>query len=142
MKKMAECIFCKIVSGEIEANAVYENSSAVAFLDANPLVDGHTVVVPKGHVERFSDMDEETAAGLFDAVQKVNDAVLLGLGADGTNIGLNDGKAAGQAIPHTHVHIIPRHVDDGGGSLHSIIQRDDVSGLEEVQEKLVNYLDG
>ncbi len=137
---MADCIFCKIVDGEIEANKIFENSSAFAFLDANPLVDGHVVVVPKGHVERFSDMDGEAAAGLFDAVQAVHDAILSGLDADGTNIGLNDGKAAGQAIPHTHVHVIPRYSDDGGGSLHSIVQSDDISELEEVQEKLLSSL--
>ncbi len=133
---MSDCIFCKIAAGEVEAEVLFENDYAVAFLDANPLVDGHTVVIPKQHFGRFSDLTEETATGLFAVVREVNDAILSGLGADGSNIGLNDGEAAGQAIPHTHVHIIPRYAGDGGGSLHSIVKRSPEVELEEVAETL------
>ena len=133
---MSDCIFCKIAAGEVEAEVLFENDYAVAFLDANPLVDGHTVVIPKQHFGRFSDLTEETATGLFAVVREVNDAILSGLGADGSNIGLNDGEVAGQAIPHTHVHIIPRYAGDGGGSLHSIVKRSAEVKLEEVAENL------
>lgn len=133
---MADCIFCKIVSGEIDAHVIFENEHALAFLDANPVVDGHTVIVPKEHVERFSDASDELLGGLFSAVREVNRAVLKGLDADGANVGLNDGKAAGQAIPHTHVHVIPRYSGDGGGSLHSIIRGEASEELKNVAEEL------
>ena len=133
---MVDCIFCDIVNGEIDAHVVYESDHALAFLDANPVVDGHTVVVPKKHVERFSDMATEDIGGLFSAVREANKAVLAGLDADGANVGLNDGRAAGQAIPHTHVHVIPRYSDDGGGSLHSIVRSEASKDLEVVAKKL------
>ncbi len=133
---MSDCIFCSIVKGDIDAEIVFENDYALGFLDANPLADGHTVVVPKEHFERFSDLTEEVATGMFAIVKEINEAVMAGLEADGTNIGINDGEAAGQAIPHTHVHVIPRYHDDGGGSLHSIVKGEGESELAEIGEKL------
>lgn len=133
---MPDCVFCQIVDGKIDAEVVFENEYAMGFLDANPLVDGHTVVVPKEHFERFSDLTEEVATGVFSVLREVNQAILTGLDADGTNIGLNDGKAAGQAIPHTHVHVIPRYSEDGGGSLHSIVSAEKVEELPRVAEQL------
>lgn len=133
---MSDCIFCSIAAGEIDAEVVFENDYAIGFLDANPVVDGHTVVVPKEHFERFTDLTEEVATGVFATVREVNEAIQNGLGADGTNIGINDGEAAGQAIPHTHVHVIPRYHDDGGGSLHSIVSGAQESDLKEIGEKL------
>lgn len=133
---MAECIFCDIVSGEIDAHTIFENDRALAFLDANPIVDGHTVVVPKRHVERFSDMPQEVIGGTFSAVREVNRAILTGLDADGTNVGLNDGEAAGQAVPHTHIHVIPRYSGDGGGSLHSIVSGEASEDLKKVVGQL------
>lgn len=133
---MSDCVFCKIVDEEIDAEVVYENDYAMAFLDANPVVDGHTVIVPKEHFERFSDLTEEVATGVFSVLREVNEAILTGLEADGTNVGLNDGEAAGQAIPHTHVHVIPRYSGDGGGSLHSIIKVGGEKELPDVAETL------
>jgi len=133
---MADCIFCGIANGEIDAQVIFESDRAIAFLDANPVVDGHTVVIPKEHVERFSDMPDEAIGGLFSAVREVNRAILNALAADGANVGLNDGKAAGQAIPHTHVHVIPRYSGDGGGSLHSIVRGEANEALENVAERL------
>ncbi|MFB6290668.1 MAG: HIT family protein [Candidatus Bipolaricaulia bacterium] len=133
---MADCVFCDIVEGEIDAHVIFENDGAVAFLDANPVVDGHTVVVPKSHVERFSELPDEVTGELFSAVKEVNRGILTGCEADGANVGLNDGKAAGQAIPHTHVHVIPRYFDDDGGSLHSIVKAEAKEDLQVVAEKL------
>ena len=133
---MSDCVFCKIVDGDIAAEVVLETEHAVAFLDANPVVDGHTVVVPREHAERFSDLMADDLAGLFAAVQKVNDAILAGLDADGSNIGLNDGRAAGQAIPHTHIHLIPRYSAAGRRSLHSIVEGEAGEYLGDVCKKL------
>lgn len=134
---MSDCIFCSIAEEEVDAEIVFENDYAVGFLDANPLVDGHTVVIPKVHFERFSDLTEEVAMGIFAAVKEINKAIMSGLGADGANIGINDGEVAGQAISHTHVHIIPRHQGDGGGSLHSIVKGEgEGESLDVIGEKL------
>ncbi|MBS3786873.1 HIT family protein [Candidatus Bipolaricaulota bacterium] len=137
---MADCVFCDIVSGEIDAHVVFENDHALAFLDANPIVDGHTVIVPKKHLERFSEMPREFIGGTFYAVREVNRAILTGLDAEGTNVGLNDGEAAGQAIPHTHVHVIPRYSDDGGGSLHSIVSGEAGEDLKKMAEQLKSVI--
>lgn len=137
---MADCVFCDIVSGEIDAHVVFENDHALAFLDANPIVDGHTVIVPKKHLERFSEMPRELIGGTFYAVREVNRAILTGLDAEGTNVGLNDGEAAGQAIPHTHVHVIPRYSDDGGGSLHSIVSGEAGEDLKKMAEQLKSVI--
>ncbi|MFP4136016.1 MAG: HIT family protein [Candidatus Acetothermia bacterium] len=133
---MVDCVFCGIAEGEIDAEIVFENDYAVGFLDANPIADGHAVVVPKEHFERFSDLTEEVATGMFAVVKEVNGAIVSGLGADGANIGINDGEAAGQAIPHVHVHLIPRYRGDGGGSLHSIVEGSVQEDLGEIGEKL------
>src|SRR3989338_8621190 len=116
------CIFCKIVAGEISNYTVYEDANMLAFLDVHPCSKGHTVIVPKKHVENLSAMDGElwntTLAGVQQALKKVYTA----LKPDGVNIGINDGEAAGQTVPHVHWHIIPRYKGDAGGSVHSIIR--------------------
>ncbi|MFP4588801.1 MAG: HIT family protein [Candidatus Bipolaricaulota bacterium] len=133
---MENCIFCKIVSGSQEALKVVETDHSVAFLDINPLTDGHTVVIPKSHYQHLSDVPDSELADLIQTTQKVNKVVQTAMGADGANIGLNDGEQAGQAIPHTHFHIIPRYTGDGGGSFHSIVNMDTREDLEKVQEQI------
>ena len=119
---MNDCIFCKIVAGEVPCHKVYEDENVLAFLDAFPHAKGHTVVVPKRHVNSVFDFSEDErikfSAGLSAAVRRVNEVVK----PDGMNIGLNDRPAAGQVVPHVHWHIFPRFEGDGGGSVHSIIK--------------------
>ncbi|MCK5290314.1 MAG: HIT family protein, partial [Candidatus Aenigmarchaeota archaeon] len=119
---MENCIFCKIAKREIPAKIVYEDDFTIAFLDISPCAEGHTVVIPKQHFEKFTDMEEEDAGNLFASVQKVAKAVEKALNIQASNIGLNNGKAAGQEVPHVHVHIIPRYEGDNGGAIQSIIQ--------------------
>ena len=107
------CVFCKIVKGEVPAYKVYEDEFVLAFLDINPINDGHTLVIPKKHHEDFLHLDEKEIAELMHAVQKVAKAVKKATNADGINIGMNIGKAAGQIIFHAHVHVIPRFENDG-----------------------------
>jgi len=102
---MTDCIFCKIIDGEIPGNKVYETENVVAFLDANPVSKGHTLVVPKKHVEDIhgaEDMDY-----LMDALVKVSDAVEEAFDPEGINIAQNNGEAAGQEIFHLHFHVTP-----------------------------------
>lgn len=127
------CIFCQIVSGQLESRPVYEDKFTLAFLDVNPLAPGHTVVIPKAHIERLEDLPAEQMGPLFEAVRQVTDKVQQAMKVDATTIGINNGRAAGQAVPHLHVHIIPRRADDGGGSLHSIVHSDGSLSLDEVQ---------
>jgi histidine triad (HIT) family protein len=129
---MSDCLFCKIIAGEIPCYKVYEDENVLAFLDIHPHAKGHTVVIPKKHAETVWDINTETfervAAGLQTAAGKVQ----AQLKPDGMNIGLNNGKAAGQAVGHLHWHILPRWEGDGGGSMHSIIRNDQGADVKEI----------
>ncbi len=116
------CIFCRIVAGEIPAEIVAKDEHTVAFLDIAPLADGHTVVVPRRHVATIEDMPSTEAVALFGAVQRLAGPVRSAVGADGSTIGINNGAATGQTIPHVHVHIVPRRDGDGAGSVHTIFR--------------------
>ena len=132
-----DCLFCKIVSGEIPCHKVYEDDFSFAFLDISPSSEGHTVVIPKKHFETFMDMGEEDAGNLFTSVRIVASKVQNGLSVDGLNIGFNNGKVAGQEVPHVHIHIIPRREDDGGGAMQTIVQsHPKTDNLEELAEKI------
>ena len=115
-----DCIFCSIVDGEIPARTVHETGDVVAFLDANPLARGHTLVIPKSHAEHVGDLGDDLTSELFAAVAELTPRVRSTVGADGANVGINDGEAAGQEVPHVHVHIIPRFEGDGGAPLHAV----------------------
>lgn len=108
-----DCIFCKIVRNEIPSAKVYEDHEFLAFLDIHPVNPGHTLVIPKAHFDRFDTTPPEIVGRLYQLVQRLAPAVMAGVGAQGYNLGLNNGPAAGQVIFHTHVHIIPRQVKDG-----------------------------
>lgn len=117
-----DCLFCKIVAGEIPNYTVYQDEDTLAFLDIHPCATGHTVVIPKRHVENMSDMSEAEQAVLARAIQAAAQKVYSAVQCAGMNIGINDRAAAGQAVPHAHWHLIPRFNNDGGGSMHSIIR--------------------
>ena len=115
-----ETIFDKIVAGEIPARTVHENDTTLAFLDANPLAPGHTLVIPKEGYERVRDLPPSLSADLFAAVHDLTPRIENAVDADATTIGINDGPAAGQEVPHVHVHIVPRFEGDGGGPIHGV----------------------
>jgi histidine triad (HIT) family protein len=114
-------IFERIIDGDIPAHIVHETDHAVAFLDANPLAPGHTLVVPREPYTRLRDAPPEVSAGVFEVVRTVAPAVEDAVDADATTVGINDGTAAGQEVPHLHVHVVPRFEGDGGGSLHTVM---------------------
>ncbi|MEK7139899.1 MAG: HIT family protein [Patescibacteria group bacterium] len=107
------CIFCEIIAGAIPAAVVYEDEESIAFLDITPINQGHVLVVPKHHSRNIFDARHETLAPLMRSVQKIAHAVRAGTGAEGINIHMNNESAAGQAVFHTHIHIIPRFHEDG-----------------------------
>lgn len=116
-----ECIFCKIASGEIPSNKVYEDDTTLAFLDINPRNPGHALVTPKKHTETVMDTRESEAGHLFQVVRKVAQAVGAATDADGISIAQSNGKAAGQAIPHMHFHVIPRFESEGPIGLEGVL---------------------
>jgi histidine triad (HIT) family protein len=113
-----DCIFCKIVKGEIKARTIMETKDSLAFLDAFPLAKGHTLVIPKKHYEKIQQMSYEDNTDLFDTVHKVMAKVDKLTGA--TLLAVHNGKDAGQEIPHVHVHLIPRSSGDSATAVHGM----------------------
>lgn len=110
---MSECIFCKIIAKEIPATVVYEDEDVLAFMDIGPIIEGHTLVIPKKHYDPVTETSDEIVARLHVVAKKIAAAQMNGLGADGVNIMQNNGAASGQVVPHIHVHVIPRYNEDG-----------------------------
>jgi histidine triad (HIT) family protein len=110
---MSDCLFCKIAAGEIPATVVYEDDHVVVIMDIGPIIKGHALVISKEHYDPITDTPDDIVAKLHQAAKKIAGAQVNGLGADGVNIMQNNGKAAGQEVPHIHVHVIPRFQDDG-----------------------------
>jgi len=112
-----DCVFCKIVAGKSEAAKIYEDDEVLAFLDIAPLIEGHTLVIPKKHYDDVRDMDPKAAAKIMSVVQKVEKRLREKLGAEGFNIINSNGKAAGQTVFHVHFHVVPRRSNDKLGGL-------------------------
>ena len=107
---MTDCIFCKIIEGEIPGNIVYEDEDVIAFLDANPVSKGHTLVVPKQHVENIH--EGEDMSFLLRALVDVSNAIEEAFAPEGINIAQNNGEAAGQEVFHLHFHVTPIYDGD------------------------------
>ena len=132
-----DCIFCKIISGEIPATFLGETEHTVSFLDAFPLAKGHTLVIPKKHHQKIQDMSDEENSDLFSLVHKMTAKVDEITGA--TLVAIHNGKEAGQEIPHVHVHLVPRKEGDSAGAIHSMFDSTwklSESEVEELNNKL------
>ncbi len=113
---MDDCIFCKIARGEIGSKIIYENDNFFSIPDANPIVEGHTLIIPKKHFKTLLDMPSTLAGELFDCIKKTVEKIIKNINAGGSvgfNIVNNNFKAAGQVVNHLHFHIIPRRDGDG-----------------------------
>ena len=110
---MEDTIFAKIIRHEIPADIVYEDDDTMAFLDINPVLPGHTLVIPKKASRNIFDINADSLTALIRTVQKIAGAVKEATNADGMNITMNNEPAGGQVIFHTHMHIIPRYLEDG-----------------------------
>ena len=108
-----DCIFCKIIKGEIPCDKVYEDEKTLAFLDISPVNKGHTLVVPKHHCKDILEAPDEELKQTILTVKKVAKAMVKAVNANGWNLGVNNGEAAGQVVFHSHFHIIPRLSTDG-----------------------------
>lgn len=112
MDSNSNCIFCKIVSGEIPANIVYEDEDFLGFLDINPVAEGHTLFISKKHFDNLLDVDEEFGEKFIFGLQKVGKELMRKYDSDGFNIVLNNGESAGQVVKHVHFHLLPRKKGD------------------------------
>jgi histidine triad (HIT) family protein len=115
---MMDCVFCKIVSGEIPASILKETSRSISFLDAFPLAKGHVLVIPKNHCQKIQDMSVEENTDLFSLVHSMISKVDSITGS--TLVAVHNGVEAGQEVPHVHVHLVPRSKDDSAGAIHSM----------------------
>ncbi|NSL52004.1 HIT family protein [Calidifontibacillus erzurumensis] len=115
---MSDCIFCKIINGEIPASKVYEDEHVLAFLDISQITKGHTLVIPKAHYENLFDLPQESAEKLFSVVPKIVNAMKSQLHIEDLNLVSNSGRKAGQEVFHLHLHLIPRYgKGDGYGAV-------------------------
>ena len=108
-----DCIFCKIIAGTIPAAKVYEDEHTFAFLDIAPINPGHTLVIPREHHANIFEIPEETLSRMTSTVKKVTTAIKNGLQIENINLGMNNGKVAGQVVFHAHIHVMPRTENDG-----------------------------
>lgn len=113
---MDNCIFCKIVNGEIPSAKVFENDEVLAFLDISQVTKGHTLIIPKKHCENVFELDEQTAQAIFKEVPKVANAIKKTFQPQGLNLLQNNGKAADQSVFHFHIHLLPRYGEEDGFS--------------------------
>jgi len=117
---MGACVFCDIVAGDAPASVVYQDDQVLVFMGHRPVTRGHTLVIPKRHAGVLAEMDQATGEHLFGVAMRVAAAIRhSAVRAEGIRLSLSDGAAAGQVVPHVHLHLIPRHAGDGvwGGEM-------------------------
>jgi histidine triad (HIT) family protein len=139
---MSDCIFCKIVNGEIPAAKVFENEHVMAFLDISQVTKGHTLVIPKVHKENLFDLTPEMARNLFEVVPAIANALKREFEPIGLNTINNNGEHAGQSVFHYHMHLIPRYgKGDGFGAVWKNNQSDySAQMLQDMASAINNQL--
>lgn len=136
---MEGCIFCKIIKGEIPCIKVYEDKNIISFLDIAPANKGHCLVVPKKHYETIIEAPDSIITGCLKTAKNIAKAMSLSLANEGFNILINNKKAAGQLVPHLHIHIIPRFKDDSI-NLNWRPKRYGTREIDEFAKKIKNFL--
>jgi histidine triad (HIT) family protein len=111
MPVMGDCVFCEIIAGERPAHIVFDDETTLGFLDSRPLFKGHTLIVPREHIETLSDLPADRLGPFFAHVQRMAHAMETGLDAAGSFVALNN--KISQSVPHLHVHVVPRNRKDG-----------------------------
>ncbi len=109
---MEDCVFCKIASGKIPTNKIYEDDDFIAFADIKPVGEGHTLIVPKKHFDSLMSLEEEISKKYISAIKKIAKLLIKKYNADGFNLVLNNGRVAGQLVGHVHFHLLPRKKGD------------------------------
>jgi histidine triad (HIT) family protein len=140
----ADCVFCRIVKGELPCSLIYEDDKVIVFPSLEPVNPGHVLIVPKVHAAYLNDLEEETAAHIMKIAKRVSAAIRKsGLKCNGINIFAADGEDAGQEVFHFHLHVYPRYKDDGFGfkydkATHFI--RISRTGMEETAKEIRSHL--
>ena len=135
---MKDCIFCKIIAGEIPSRKIYEDDKVYAFMDIGPINFGHTLVIPKEHHTGSSTIPEETAGRMFKVASRIGVALKRALDADAFNLHLADGTCAGQVVMHAHLHVVPRFAEDDFHWNWRQKQYESDEAANEVQQKIMS----
>lgn len=138
---MENCIFCKIVAGEIPASKVYEDDQALAFLDITQVTPGHTLLIPKAHCKNLLDMTAETASHLFSLVPKLAQGLVATTCADGLNLVNNSEEAADQTVFHAHIHLLPRFAQGDGLDIRFVQNAPDFEKMAELASQIRKEID-
>ena len=136
---VSDCIFCKIVAGEIPASKVYEDDHFLAFLDISQVTPGHTLVIPKKHARNLLEMTPDETAALFNIVSRVTKKVESATQPQGMNIIRNMEEIAGQSVFHTHVHILPRYSQEDDLKIDFIAHEPDFDRLAQLAKDISNH---
>ena len=136
---VSDCIFCKIVAGEIPASKVYEDDHFLAFLDISQVTPGHTLVIPKKHARNLLEMTPDETADLFNIVSRVTKKVESATRPQGMNIISNMEEIAGQSVFHTHVHILPRYSQEDDLKIDFIAHEPDFDRLTQLAKDISNH---
>lgn len=133
---MSDCIFCRIIAGDIPSSIVYEDENILAFLDITQVTKGHTLVVPKQHFRNLLEMDEESSQALFAKIPLISKKLKEQVGATGVNLVSNMEASAGQTVFHTHLHLLPRFDEQDGLTISFQTNEPDFSALAALAEQL------
>ena len=136
---VSDCIFCKIVAGEIPASKVYEDDHFLAFLDISQVTPSHTLVIPKKHARNLLEMTPDETAALFNIVSRVTKKVESATQPQGMNIISNMEEIAGQSVFHTHVHILPRYSQEDDLKIDFIAHEPDFAHLAQLAKEISNH---
>ena len=131
-----DCLFCKIINGEIPCTKVYENEKVLSFMDISPMNDGHMLVIPKNHGATIIELSEMDFLEVMSVTKKVAEAVNKALNPDGINILQLNGEAANQVVPHLHVHIVPRWDGDGLAISKWVPVQGDMEQIGQIADKI------
>lgn len=139
---MSDCIFCKIINGEIPSAKVFENEHVMAFLDISQITKGHTLIIPKIHNENIYDLSAEAARNIFEVVPQLANAIKEQFNPVGMNVITNTGEQAGQTVFHYHMHLIPRYGGgDGFGAVWKSHQSDYTpADLQEIADEIKKHI--
>jgi len=130
------CVFCAIAAGEIPSFKIFEDETALAYLDINPCTWGHVLVIPKAHHEGIADTPDDILSAVICRVKRIAAHLKDALGCDGFNILQNNGEAAGQSVFHVHFHIVPRYAGAPEGKLSFASHKADMAELAALAERL------
>ena len=136
---VSDCIFCKIVAGEIPASKVYEDDHFLAFLDISQVTPGHTLVIPKKHARNLLELTPDETADLFNVVSRVTKKVESATQPQGMNIISNMEEIAGQSVFHSHVHILPRYSQEDDLKIDFIAHEPNFDHLAKLAKEISNH---